>query len=197
MHQTFSHRAATLVALAMIALLPAVAGAATYEIDGTHSSAIFKIKHYGVSNFYGAFAGIEGTLDYDPADPASMGIDVTLDAASVTTRNERRDNHVKSPDFLNAAEFPTITFKSTGVTVNDDGTLQVTGNLTLHGVTREIQATVEKVGQGPHPRSGKELVGFEARFTVDRTEFDMAFMAGPLSEEVGFILSVEAAAAGE
>jgi len=177
----------------LIALVPAAsADAATYEVDGVHSSALFKVKHFGASNFYGAFREITGSINYDSAMPEGMGIEVEIAAASVDTRYEQRDNHVKSPDFLNAAEFPTIKFKSTSVSMNDDGTFSVTGNLTLHGVTKEIQVTAEKVGEAEHPRSGKQLIGFEAKFTVDRTEFDMAFMAGPLSEEVEFMISLEA-----
>lgn len=182
-----------LVLGALIALVPAVAAdAATYEIDGVHSSALFKVKHFGTSNFYGAFREIKGSIDYDAAAPEGMGIAVEISSASVDTRFEQRDNHVKSPDFLNAAEFPAISFKSTSVTANGDDTFAVTGNLTLHGVTKEIQVTAEKVGEGEHPRSGKQLIGFEARFVVDRTEFDMGFMAGPLSEEVEFLISLEA-----
>jgi len=177
----------------LLAVAPAAAAsAATYTVDGVHSSAVFKVKHFGVSNFYGVFNDIQGSIEYDPASPAGMAVEVTLAADSVETRYEQRNNHVKSPDFLNAAEFPTISFKSTSVAPNDDGTLVVTGNLTLHGVTREISVTAEKVGEGKHPRSGKDLIGFEARFTVDRTEFDMTFMAGPLSEDVEFLISLEA-----
>jgi len=177
------------------ALFTAPAAAATYTIDGTHSSAIFKIQHFGVSNFYGAFSALSGTIEYDAANPEGLSIQVSIAADSVTTRAENRDNHVKSPDFLNAAEFPTITFESTGVSQTGDGQYEVTGNLTLHGVTREMTVTAERVGEGAHPRSGKELVGFESHFTVDRTEHDMGFMAGPLSAEIDFILSLEAGAA--
>ena len=189
-----SHRTVVrlLVLAVLVSLAPlSVAKAATLEVDGVHSSALFKIKHFGASNFYGMFRDIKGTVDYDAAAPGAMGIEVEIAAASVDTRWEQRDNHVKSPDFLNAAEFPTITFKSTSVAMNDDGTFNVTGNLTLHGVTKEIQVTAEKVGEGSHPSSGKQLVGFEARFIVARSDFDMAFMVGPLSEEIEFLIALE------
>ena len=187
---------AILPALIMtFALSTAPADAATYEIDAVHSSAIFKVKHFGVSNFYGAFAGVSGTIEYDAGSPEGLSIQVTIAADSVASRAENRDNHIKSPDFLNVAEFPSITFVSTSVTATGDGHYDVVGNLTLHGVTKEITVSAERVGEGEHPRSGKKMVGFETRFTVDRTEYDMGFMAGPLSAEVGFMLSLEAGAA--
>ncbi len=179
--------AATLLLLA----LPATA--ATYTIDGSHSSAVFRVKHFNVANFYGTFNGIAGTINYDASKPAASSIEVTIKADSVDSRNDRRDGHIKSPDFLNAAEFADITFKSTSVKPTGDDTFEITGKLTLHGVTKDLTISAEKTGQGPNPRNGDEMVGFEAQFTVDRTEFGMNFMAGPLSEEVHFILALEAA----
>ena len=182
-------RIALIALLAFTVTLPATA--ATYKIDGAHSSVIFKVKHFDVGNFYGAFKDVSGTIDYNASGESS--IDLTIAADSVDTRNGQRDDHVKSPDFLNAAEFPKITFKATGVKASGDS-FDVTGKLTLHGVTKDVTAKVEKTGQGKNPRSGKEMVGFEARFEVDRTQFDMGFMAGPLSKEVEFIVALEAVA---
>jgi len=183
--------AATAAAILLLAAaVPAVAG--SYAIDPVHSSAVFQAKHFGVSNFYGVFTEMSGTIVYDPEKPEASSIEIEIAADSVDTRNEKRDDHLKSPDFLNAAQFPVISFKSTKVEPIGDDKFEVTGTLTLHGVSREITVTAEKTGQGKHPQSGKELVGFETRFTVDRTEHDMSFMAGPISEDVGFILAVEA-----
>lgn len=167
--------------------------AANYSIDGNHSSAIFKIKHLDVAYFYGAFKGVSGTLAYDGANPGAASIDLTLDAESVDSRNDNRDTHIKSPDFLNAKQFPTITFKSKSVEASGDD-LKVTGTLTLHGVSKEIHVTATKTGSGTHPRSQKQMIGFHSEFTVKRSDFDMNFMVGPLSDEVTFILSLEAAA---
>lgn len=183
-------RCALLVLTALLlAAIPA--SAATYEIDPVHSSVIFKVKHFGVSNFYGAFKEISGTIDYDAENVGSSSIDVEIAADSVDSRNKNRDEHIMGPDFLNSGEFPKITFKSTGVKGSGDS-FQVTGKLTLHGVTKDVTADVEKIGEGKHPRSGASLIGFEARLTIDRTGYDMGFMAGPLSEEVDLILSFEA-----
>lgn len=179
-----------LAALLLTAALPAAA--ATYEIDGTHSSAIFKAKHLGASNFYGRFNDVSGTIHYDPAKPEASKIKVAIKSESVATGNERRDGHIKSPDFLNAAQFPEITFESTSVKKISDDKLEVTGKLTLHGVSKEITVTAEKTGEGKQPQSGTELIGFETHFSVERTAYDMGFMVGPLGDEIGFILALEA-----
>ncbi len=178
--------------LLSLILLGAPALAATYKIDGGHSSAIFKIKHFDVTNFYGTFDMIEGTIEYDAADPSASKIDITIAADSVQSRLGRRDEHIKSPDFLDAKQFPTITFKSKSVSGKGDS-LKITGDLTLHGVTKEISFAAEKTGEGKNPRSGADLIGFEARFTVDRTDFDMGFMVGPLSKELELLIALEAA----
>ena len=186
-------RPLALAALVVFALASAPALAATYTIDGGHSSAIFKIKHLDVAYFYGAFKGVSGTLTYDEANPGAAAIDLTLDAESVDSRNDNRDTHIKSPDFLNAKQFPTITFKSKSVTASGND-LKVTGTLTLHGVSKDITVTATKTGSGTHPRSQKQMIGFHSEFTVQRSDFDMNFMVGPLSDDVTFILSLEAAA---
>ncbi len=181
-----------LVALTLTTLLLATpVTAADYSVDAVHSSALFKVTHLGTSNFYGMFKEMEGTIVYDDANPAGSSIEITIAAESVDTRSENRDNHVKSPDFLNAKQFPKITFKSTSVKAAGGG-LEVTGDLTLLGVTKPVTAKVVKTGEGKNPRSGAELIGFEATFSVDRTAHDMNFMAGPLGETIDFTLAVEA-----
>ncbi len=182
-----------LILLAAFVAITLPAGAATYTIDGAHSTALFKVKHFDVANFYGMFNEVEGSIDFDPEKPAEAKINVTIKADSVDSRNTSRDDHIKSPDFLNAKQFPTITFKSTGVKPLGGDRFEVTGTLTLHGVTKELSVIAEKTGSGKNPRNGKDMVGFETRFKVDRTEYDMGFMAGPLSAGVEFTLALEAA----
>ena len=191
-HRKLSAVPLSAVLLVAALILPASADAASYTIDSTHSSAIFKIKHLGTSNFYGAFKGMAGTIDFDPADPAKSKVNVTIQSASVDSRNEQRDGHIKSPDFLNAAEFPTITFESTSVKSLGGDKYEVAGNLTLLGVTKSVTAMVEKTGEGTNPRSKANIIGFEATFTVDRGAHDMSFMQGPLGNEIDFILAIEA-----
>lgn len=179
-----------LAALALAATAPV--SAADYAIDSAHSSALFKVKHLDTAYFYGMFKDVQGSVSYDASNPSASSIDVTIASDSVDTRSTNRDDHVKSPDFLNAKQFPTISFKSKSVKANGSN-LAVTGDLTLHGVTQEITVQAEMTGQGKHPRSGKDIIGFHAAFTVDRTAHDMEFMVGPLSSEIEFVLSIEAA----
>ncbi len=193
MKNTLLRSGLTILLIVALTALAAPATATDYTIDTNHSSAIFKIKHYGVSYFYGAFKTVTGTVQYDSDNPAASSIDLTIDAESVDSRVPNRDDHIKSPDFLNAKQFPAITFKSKSATASGD-TIDITGTLTLHGVSKDITVTATKIGEGEHPRSKKAMVGFHSEFTVKRSDFDMNFMIGPLGDEVTFILSLETAA---
>ena len=174
-----------------VILLATPALAATYKIDGVHSSAVYKVTHFNVSNFYGTFNEIAGTIEYDSDNIGASSIEISINAASVDSRAGRRDNHLKSPDFLNVKQFPKITFKSKSVESKGEA-MEITGELTLLGVSREITITAEITGEGKNPRSGDEMVGFEARFIVDRTAHDMNFMVGPVGKEIEFLISLEA-----
>ncbi len=191
---SISLRQASLV-LALF-LVSGLAGAATYKIDSVHSSVVFKVRHLGASNFYGTFNDIQGTIEFDPANPAAGSVAFEIPAESVYTRNEGRDRHLKSPDFLNAKQFPVIRFTSQRVEKVGDGRFRVTGELDLHGVKKTVSGEVEHVGTGKHPRSGAEIVGFETILNIDRTEFGMDYMAVPdgLGTDVQLTISVEAAA---
>jgi polyisoprenoid-binding protein YceI len=179
--------------ITLLAIGP-VNAATTFKIDPVHSSALFKIKHFGTSNFYGRFNDMSGTITYDAAAPSTASIQIEVAAGSVDTRVERRDQHIKSADFFNAAQFPRITFKSTKVEASGGDDLAVTGDLTFLGVTKSVTATVTKTGTGKHPQGGHELVGFETRLTIKRSDFGNSFMNGPLSDEVELIFALEAGA---
>lgn len=169
---------------------PSVA-AKTYEIDSVHSSAIFRIKHFEASYFYGRFNDITGTVVHDEANPAGSSVEVTIKADSVMTGNGKRDEHLKSQDFFNAAEFPVLSFKSKGVKKGSGkGELEVTGDLTIHGVTKPLTTKVSHTGTGKG--RGGEVAGFETVFTIKRSDFDMKFMVGPLGDEVQVTISLEA-----
>lgn len=185
-------RQALAAGLALLALLAGSAGATTFTVDAAHSSVVFKAKHLGASNFYGAFDTVTGSIVFDENNPATASVTLEIPTAGINSRNENRDNHLKSPDFFNAAQFPAIKFTSTNVSKTGANTYRVTGDLDLHGVTKSITAEVEHTGSGKHPRSGKALVGFEARFTINRSDFGMNYMVGPLSDEIGLIIAVEA-----
>ena len=166
-------------------------GADTYKIDPVHSSVVFNIKHMGVTQFYGAFKEITGTVNFDAADPAKSSVELTLPVESLDTRNEKRDQHLKSPDFFNAQQFPTITFKSNKIEGTGD-TFKITGDLTLHGVTKPVTAEFKKGGEGKNQK-GQVLSGGEVRFAIKRSDYEMKFMMGPLGDDVNIVLGLEGA----
>ncbi len=180
-------------ATALAMPVAARAGATSFKVDSTHSSTIFRIRHNEVAYFYGRFDKASGAITWDDADPAACAIAIDVDVNSVNTGAEGRNNHLKRADFFNAAQFPTLSFKSTKVEGSGDA-FKVTGDLTIHGVTKPITVDVAKTGQGPNPRGGGQLIGFETTFTIKRSDFDMNFMQGPLGDEVRITIGIEAGA---
>jgi polyisoprenoid-binding protein YceI len=164
-------------------------GADTFKIDPVHSSVIFSIKHFGVTDFYGDFKEIAGSVIFDAADPSKNAVELTVPVEAIDTRNEKRDQHLKSPDFFNAKQFPTITFKSSKIEGTGD-TYKITGDLTIHGVTKPVTAEFKK-GAENKGQKGETRGGGEARFTIKRSDYDMKFMTGPLGDDVNIILSLE------
>jgi polyisoprenoid-binding protein YceI len=160
-----------------------------YKIDPVHSSNVFSVKHMNVSNFYGRFNELSGRFTLDDADPAKCVFEATLQTASVDTNNADRDKHLRSADYFDAEEHPTITFKSTAVKAGKDGKLEVAGDLTMRGVTKPITAQVERTGAAPGMRGGF-IAGWEARFTIKRSEFGVGAPMG-LGDDVHLIISVE------
>jgi polyisoprenoid-binding protein YceI len=167
------------------------AAAVTWTVDAVHSSLIFRVKHLNASWFYGRFNGLTGSVTYDAAKPAEAAIQFEVDAASVDTANKDRDDHLRSPDFLNAKVHPKLSFRSTKVAKEGDK-LQVTGVLSLHGVEKEIAVTAAHTGFGKNQR-GAEVAGFEASFTVKRSEFGIATFPDALSDEIHVSVAIQAA----
>lgn len=135
--------------------------------------------------------GSSGTIVVNEANPSRSSINLEVNADSVYTHNEQRDNHLRSPDFFNTRQFPTITFKSTQVRRVSANTVQVTGNLTIRGVTRPVTANVVMTGKGKNPQ-GRDIIGFEATFNIKRSDFGIRYGLPGLGDEVRIILSVEA-----
>ncbi|MGV8843022.1 MAG: YceI family protein [Pseudomonas sp.] len=184
----------TLTALALsTALLGAGAAmAADYKIDtdGQHAFVNFKISHLGYSWLYGTFKEFEGTFSYDEQAPEASQVNVTLQTASVDSNHAERDKHLRSDDFLNAAKHPSATFKSTTVKSTGDGTADISGNLTLNGVTKPVVIAATFTGQGDDPWGGYRA-GFEGSTTLKLKDFDIQKDLGPASQEVELIISVE------
>src|SRR2546428_8612673 len=156
--------------LIVVALgLPSLARAATWNLDPAHTSVQFSVRHLMVSTVRGAFAKVTGTVQVDEKDLTRSKIQATIDAASIDTRIEKRDTHLKSPDFLDVAKNPTIAFVSKKIEQVDPGHFKVTGDLTLHGVTREVTLAVAGPTQEIKDPWGNSRAGAEATTTINRT----------------------------
>ncbi len=147
--------------------------AQTWNIDPSHSHIQFAVRHMVISKVRGRFNKFSGSLSFDPAAPQSGSVQATIEVDSIDTTDEKRDGHLKSPDFFDAAKFSTLTFKSTGIT-GSGSDLKVTGDLTIHGVTKSVTLDVESLGGGKDPWGG-ERQGFSAKTTINRQEFGLTW----------------------
>jgi polyisoprenoid-binding protein YceI len=188
----------TLAALAIgSALLSANVMAADYTVDktGQHAFVDFKISHLGYSYITGTFKDIDGTFSFDAAKPEDSKIEFNVNTASVFTNNAERDKHISSKDFLKVADFPKATFKSTSVKTtgkNADGkvTADVTGDLTIAGVTKPIVVKATFLGEGKDPWGGYRA-GFEGNFSIKRSDFGKMMDLGPQSDAVDLYVTFE------
>jgi len=175
-----------LVALFVVIISFSTFAADTYNIDPVHSSANFKIKHMNVSNVYGRFNTVTGTIKFDDANLKDSSVSIEVKADSIDTNNAKRDQHVKGPDFLDAAQFATITFKSTAIEKGEGDNYVVTGDFTLHGVTKSIKVTMTKVGAA----NGK--IGFDGLFSIKRSDYGIKYMPDALGDDIFLAIGVEA-----
>ena len=183
-----------------LAMILAVAVSANaqhlYNIDTPHSSAQFAVTHMMISTVHGEFQKVAGTVYFDPEKPESDKIDATVDVTTVSTRDPKRDGHLKSPDFFDADKFPTMTFKSTSA-YKEAGKLMVKGDLTLHGVTKPVTLTVEGPSAEIKDPYGMQRVGASATAKVDRKDFGLVWNKAldgggvMVSDEVTINLDVE------
>ena len=164
--------------------------ATPYSLDPVHSTVLFKVKHLETSWSYGRFNTIAGELSFDEQKPETSTVKCTIDVDSIDTNSKERDGHLKSPDFFSAREFPKITFKSTRVARKKEA-YSVSGELTLHGVTKSVTFEMQKVGQTKAPEPIGERIGFFAVTTIKRSEFGMESYLDMLSDEVEVTLSIE------
>ncbi|MCL7961799.1 MAG: YceI family protein [marine benthic group bacterium] len=151
------------------------AGTTTWSIDPQHSEVGFEVKHMMFAKVRGRFEEVEGTVVLGAGDAIENSrVEAEMQAGSINTGQAQRDEHLRSPDFFDVEQFPTLSFKSTSVGRGPDGDLMVTGDLTIHGVTREVELTVNETGRGTDPW-GNERIGFNAETTVDRRDFDLTW----------------------
>jgi polyisoprenoid-binding protein YceI len=158
-------------ASAALATITSPAFAATWAIDPAHTSVQFSVRHMMVSNVRGEFGKVSGTVQGDQTAPATAIIDASIDATSINTREPKRDEHLKSPDFLDVAKYPTITFKSKRIEPAGPGSFKVTGDLTLHGVTKEVVLDVSDVTPPIKDPMGKTRAGAHATTKINRKDF--------------------------
>jgi polyisoprenoid-binding protein YceI len=177
----------------LLTAAPAFAQTSTWTLDKNHCQINFQTRHMGVSTVRGSISGIEGTLLWDDKDPTKSSVTATADTNTVTTNNEARDKHLKSPDFFDVAKFPTLAFKSTGVT-KVNGKLQITGDLTLAGVTKPVTLDVDGPSAPQKGMGGKLVTGLSATGTLKRSDFNFGskFPSAVIGDDIIFTIDVEA-----
>ena len=160
----------------------------TWSIDPAHSHVEFAVKHLMISTVKGRFAVVQGTVRTDESDPTKGTVEVEIDAASIDTREAQRDAHLKSADFFDVEKFPKITFKSTRISDVDGDSFKLTGDLTIHGITRPVTLDVTSEGRGKDPWGG-ERAGFSAKGKIKRSDFGLTW--NQVLETGGFVVGDE------
>jgi polyisoprenoid-binding protein YceI len=160
-----------------------------YQIDAAHSGVSFKVRHLMIAHVKGEFTKISGTVNFDDANPSASSIDITIDAASIHTREPQRDEHLRSADFFDVAKYPSITFKSKGVTPVGKDTYEVAGDLTIHGVTDQVAFTVDSVTPEAKDPWGGFRRGAAAELNISRKDFGLTWNA--TLESGGFMVGDE------
>lgn len=163
-----------------------------YDIDPTHTQVQFTYNHMGFSNITGRFDEVKGEFLFDAADPTKSSVSITIPVASISTGVAKLDEHLLKADFFDATQFPTATFKSTGVTAAGEGKLAVAGDLTIHGVTRPVVLDVTINGVGEHPMRKLPAAGFDASAKIKRSDFGVGAYVPAVGDEVTLSITVEA-----
>jgi polyisoprenoid-binding protein YceI len=163
----------------------------TYQLDPSHTMVLFSWNHFGYSNPTADLGLGEGTVVFDEQHPANSSVEVTLPLARLDTHVAALDEHLKKPDFLDADKYPVVTFKSTAVQPLGGNKFKVTGNLTVHGVTRPVvlDATLNKIG--PHPMSKAPSIGFDATASIKRSDFGVGAYVPNVSDELSIRITTE------
>jgi polyisoprenoid-binding protein YceI len=180
-----------LLSLALISAAANARAGDTYKADPVHSSAVFRAHHANAGYVWGRFNDPSGTFILDDADPTKCTFAGEIKVNNVDTHNDQRDTHLKSPTFFDAQKYPTITFKSTSVKKGDaPNILQVTGDLTMHGVTKSITVPIELTGKGQFP-PGTDRAGIEATFAVKLSDYQIVGLPGAVGDEIKIVVAME------
>ncbi len=174
-----------------IAFSAAQAAPQNFTLESPHTQILFSVSHLGFSHSYGKFTGYEGTIVFDPAAPATSSVDVTIDAKSVDLNNEKWNDHVKSADILDVEKFPSITFKSTKIEVTGEKTANITGDLTIHGVTKPVVLATVFNKLDKHPMKGDVVAGFSATASFKRSDFGVSYGLPNVGDDMNIIIEVE------
>jgi len=180
-----------IVVLSLIPVIPTAAQVQTWNIDPAHTAAQFSVRHMGISTVRGAFTKVSGSIQYDPSDPAKTTIEATIDANSVDTRVEKRDNDLRSPDFFDVAKYPALTFKSKRVETAGSGKMKVVGDLTIHGVTKEVVLDVDGPTAPIKDPRGNLHMGASATTTVNRKDFGVNGAGAAVGDDVPITIDME------
>ncbi len=186
-----------LAGLVLVLGLPALAQAETWNIDTAHSNAQFSVRHMMVSTVRGEFTKVTGSVDLNDKDITQSKVEAVIDATTISTRNEGRDKHLKSADFLDVANYPTLTFKSTKIEKGSDGRLKISGDLTLHGVTKTVVLDADALSPSVKDQRGNLRSGTSATTKINRKDFGVNFSATldgggmVVSDEVQITIDVE------
>lgn len=180
---------AFLTAILSVAIA-ATAQVQTWQIDPNHTAAQFSVRHMGISTVRGAFTKVSGSAQYDPSNPSKSSVEVTIDADSVDTRVSMRDNDLRSPNFFEVAKYPTITFKSKSVQPAGEGKLKLVGDLTIHGVTKEVTLDVDGPSAPVTDQKGNQRIGASGSTKINRKDFGVG--TNPtVGDEVTITIDVE------
>ena len=171
--------------------ISAAAEVQTWQIDPNHTAAQFSVRHMGISTVRGAFTKVSGTAQYDPSNPTKTVVDATIEATSVDTRVSMRDDDLRSPNYFDVAKYPTITFKSKSVQDAGEGKLKMVGDLTIHGVTKEVILDVDGPSSPVTDQRGNSHIGASASTKVNRKDFGVGGSSNMVGEDITITIDVE------
>lgn len=187
----YMHRFVLALGAAAALTITAAAQTSSWQIDPNHSSAQFSVRHLGVSTVRGAFTKVTGSATFDLGDVTKTALDASIDANSVDTRVEMRDNDLRSPNFLEVQKYPTITFHSKQVKAAGAGKLQITGDLTIHGTTKEVVLDVDGPSSPIKDPWGNQRIGASASTKIIRQDFGVNGAAGVVGDEITITIDAE------